>query len=244
MNDIVPPTMQRRAGRLESALLKLFTREARAVQVEQLGPAFRLVTLGGPALRGVAWTPGDKLQIQLGGWVQRTYTPVDWDADLGRVRILAYLHGDGPGARWARTLRQGDACLLFGPRKSIRLAWPEEPAVVFGDETSLGLAAALSGQAPPRMVFEVSALADTTPVIARLGLDRASLCARLDGGEHFNELDAHMAAALRAHPGAEIVLSGQAGSIQHMSRLLRQHGAQAGPRHSKAYWAPGKTGMD
>ena len=36
----------------------------------------------------------------------------------------------------------------------------------------------------------------------------------------------------------------RAGRIQHMSRLLRQHGATAGQRQSKAYWAPGKTGMD
>ncbi|MYN15263.1 siderophore-interacting protein [Rugamonas sp. FT107W] len=245
MNDILPPTLQRRPGRLEAAVLKLFTRNAQVLHVEDIGPAFRLITLGGEALRNIAWTPGDKLQIQLGGWVQRTYTPMDWDTESGRTRILVYLHADGPGTHWARLVRKGDDCTVFGPRRSLRLEQPRGRAILFGDETSLGLAVALSGQAAPlRMVFEVSSLAEAAPVIRQLGLDDAHLCVRREGGEHFNELDAHMSALLQSHPSAEIVLTGKAGSIQHVSRLLRQQGATAGRRQSKAYWAPGKAGMD
>jgi hypothetical protein len=40
------------------------------------------------------------------------------------------------------------------------------------------------------------------------------------------------------------VLTGQAGAIQRIGRLLKRHDIAAGRRHSKAYWAPGKTGMD
>ncbi|WP_343732074.1 hypothetical protein [Duganella sp.] len=57
-------------------------------------------------------------------------------------------------------------------------------------------------------------------------------------------LQAHMDALLQAHPMADVVLSGKAGAIQQMARLVREHGISAARRQSKAYWAPGKTGLD
>jgi NADPH-dependent ferric siderophore reductase len=100
-------------------------------------------------LRNVVWSAGDKIQVQLGGWTQRTYTPLDWDADAGRTRILNYLHADGPGTQWARA--------------ALRLAQPQPPLIFLGDETSVGLAAAL---APRQMLFEMSAPAASAAVLA------------------------------------------------------------------------------
>jgi NADPH-dependent ferric siderophore reductase len=247
MNDLAIPPMKNRAGLLESALRKLFTRSARIVGIEDVGDAFRIVTLGGEALRGAGWSPGDKIQIQLGGWTQRTYTPMGWDAERGRTRILVYLHAGGPGAQWARTLRKGDDCVVFGPRRSVRQAPTISAVIVFGDETSLGLAAALADQTDPPAVlglFEVSRPADTAPVIERLELHGATLCPRLENDGHFTELEARMEALLRAHPEAEVVLTGRAAAIQHMNKLLKRENVAAGQRQSKAYWAPGKTGLD
>ena len=247
MNDITPPTMQSRPGLLESAVLKLFTRSAQVLGIEDIGRDFRLITLGGEALRNAGWTPGDKIQIQLGGWTQRTYTPMAWDAENGRTRILVYLHGDAPGTRWARTLRIGGDCVVFGPRKSVRLPRPQSTMILFGDETSLGLAAALADQmsAPTVLgLFEVSSAADTAPVIERLDLKQATLCARTASDGHFSELETRMSALLQAHAEADIVLTGRAGAIQRMIRLLKDRDIDAGRRQSKAYWAPGKTGMD
>ncbi|QGZ38805.1 siderophore-interacting protein [Pseudoduganella flava] len=233
------------AGLIGSALLKLFTRAARVVDIEDAGPAFRIVTLGGPALRNAAWTPGDKIQVQLPGWVRRTYTPMHWDAVYGLARILVYLHGDGPGARWARSLRKGDTCSIYGPRRSIV---PDgAPVILFGDETSLGLAAALRSDAAPgdvHVLLEVSRDADVRPVLERLRLGDAHIAVREAGERHLAALQEHLTALLRTHDSADVVLSGKAGSIQHLSRALRQHGIGAARRHTKAYWAPGKQGMD
>jgi len=239
--------IQKPAGLIEAAMFKLFTRGARVAEIEDIGGAFRIITLSGEALRKVEWTPGDKIQIQLGGWTQRTYTPMGWDAENGRTRILVYLHGDAPGTRWARALRVGDECIVFGPRKSVRLARPQSTIILFGDETSLGLAAALRDQmsAPTVLaLFEVSNRADTARVVERLDLNGAALCPIVENDGHFGELETRMSALLREHASADIVLTGRAGAIQQMSRLLRQHGVASGRRESKAYWAPGKTGID
>ena len=231
-------TSPQRAGRFASALQKIFTRSAQVLAVDDIGGSFRLVTLGGDALRAVDWTPGDKLQLMLGGWVQRTYTPIDWDAEQGRTRMLVYLHGDAPGTQWARALRVGDRCAFFGPRKSIRLAPHASPVILFGDETSLGLGAALATQASIHMLFEVREQAPVQAAIERLRLPNASVASDA------HVVQAQMAALLRAQPDADIVLTGQAGSIQQISKLLHQHGTAAKRRQSKAYWAPGKTGLD
>jgi len=238
------PLGARRAGLLEATVQKLFTRSVTVEDIVEIGSAFRLITLGGAALADVVWTPGDKLQMQLGGWVQRTYTPIDWDATAGRTRFLAHLHADGPGTQWARRLRIGDACVVFGPRKSIALARTDAPVIVFGDETSLGLAAALSRHGAVSVLLEVASVADTLPALEHLHLAGAHLSTRAAGGAHLSDMESHLSALLMQDAGAAIVLTGQAASIARMARFLRETGIGAGQRHSKAYWANGKKGLD
>ena len=130
MNDLAMSATNKRTGLLESAMHRLFMRHVHVLDIEDIGSAYRIVTLGGESLRDTSWTPGDKIQIQLGGWVQRTYTPMDWDAENGLTRILVYMHADAPGTRWARTLFEGDTCVIFGPRKSIDRSRLRVPAVM------------------------------------------------------------------------------------------------------------------
>ncbi|MET0534694.1 MAG: siderophore-interacting protein [Steroidobacter sp.] len=237
----------KRAGLVESTLHRLFMRPVHVLDIQDIGKAYRILTLGGESLRDVTWTPGDKIQIQLGGWVQRTYTPMDWDAENGLTRILVYMHADAPGTRWARALSEGDTCVIFGPRKSIDRSQLRGPVIFFGDETSLGVATALFNHASSpaaQMLFEVSTIADAKPVVEQLRLNDAHLCARIENDRHFAELETYMSAFLQDHATADIVLTGKATSIQHITRLLRQRAIGAVRRQSKAYWAPGKTGLD
>jgi len=232
---------------LEAAVQKVFTRRARVVAVEDLNAMFRIITIEGDALRKVDWTPGDKIQIQLGGWVQRTFTPVAWDAVEGRTRILAYMHGDGPGARWAREARAGDDCVLFGPRKSIDGTKPG-PVVLFGDETSFGLAVALSstiaGSHPVEMLFEISTLAESQPVIEHLGLGKLHASVRAENDAHLVEVEDQVRALLEAHQPMQFVLTGKSTSIQRIRQWLRQYGVTSSQFQNRAYWAPGKEGLD
>lgn len=108
-------------GRVENALNRLFLKSATITQATALDANFRLLTLQGEALRGVTWTPGQKVQVSLGGWTYRTYTPVSWDPTDGSFQLLIYHHGDAPGARWGQTAKVGDPCAVFGPRESIAL---------------------------------------------------------------------------------------------------------------------------
>lgn len=233
-------------GPVMRTLLRWLMRPARVAAVETLSPHFRLVHLEGEALRNVAWTVGQKVQVSMGsGLSARTYTPMSWDAGSGRTRMLTFAHGDGPGSRWASGLREGDTCQFFGPRRSLDLSGLQSPAMLFGDETSFGLAAALRDcrQADGAIhLFEASDVAEQRPVLEAIGLSAATLIQRTADDAH---LAAAEAEALRlAASGAHFVLTGKASSIQRISRALKAVGVVSSRVRTKAYWAQGKVGLD
>lgn len=236
-NSAPPPTPP---GRVTRALLRWLMRSARVAAVETLSPHFRLVELDGEALGNIAWTAGQKIQVAMGsGLSARTYTPMSWDADRGKTRILTFAHGEGPGSRWACGLRQGDTCQLFGPRRSLDLSGIKSPVILFGDETSFGLAAALPDAIH---VFEASDVEESRLVLETIDLRQATLIARTDNDAHLADAEAEM---LRlAASGAHAVLTGKASSIQRVSRALKAAGIVSSRVTTKAYWAPGKTGLD
>lgn len=222
-------------------------RPARVTAVETLSPHFRLVDLEGDALKDVAWAVGEKVQMAMGsGLTARTYTPMSWDADRGATRILTFSHGEGPGSRWASGLRAGDTCQFFGPRRSLDLSGLEKtPVVLFGDETSFGLGAALRDSplgAGATYVFEASDLAESRSVLESIGLGDATVIERTTGDAHLAEAETELARL--AAGGAQFILTGKASSIQQMSRALKAAGVGSERVKAKAYWAPGKTGLD
>jgi NADPH-dependent ferric siderophore reductase len=238
--------MAKAPGRLSKALMGLLMKPATVVAIERLADRFRLITLEGSALEGVAWTPGQKIQISMGSaFVARTYTPIDWDPVSGRTRILGYAHGDGPGSAWVRRVEAGDECHMFGPRTSLDARHLSGPLAVFGDETSIGLARALLHQDLAREVvchFELDDLAAGRQVTTQLRLDLAILHARRDGEAHLAEMEAALHALIAA--GASFILTGKSGTIQRLRQSLNRQAVNAGRILSKAYWAPGKTGLD
>jgi NADPH-dependent ferric siderophore reductase len=232
-------------GPVTRTLLRWFMRPARVAAVERLSPRFRRIRLEGEALRDVLWAPGQKIQVALGtGLAARTYTPVSWDVTRGTTQLLAFSHGEGPGSRWAAGLSAGDGCQFFGPRRSLDFTDRPGPWVLFGDETSFAVALAcrMALGSGFRCVFEVSDIAEARTVLDAVGLGDATLIGRLAG-------DDHLAAAVDAlsHAGgatAYFALTGRAPAIQRVTQALKDRGVAASRRKAKAYWAPGKTGLD
>jgi NADPH-dependent ferric siderophore reductase len=238
--------MLKEPGFVEARLLKWLTRAARVSAVETLTPHFRLVDLQGEALKDHVWAAGQKAQIQLGGFVSRTYTPMSWNNDKGATRFLAYIHGDGPASRWAGALAAGDEVLMFGPRGSLDLSSAQKPLVFFGDETSFGLAhsVAACGVGDASFLFEVTSVAESGTVLAALGIANATLVERKADDAHMNEVEGALMQTVEARKPRQFVLTGKSLSIQRLSKALKGRGFTSAQIKSKAYWAPGKTGLD
>jgi ferric-chelate reductase (NADPH) len=240
-------------GRIETAVARMFMKSATVREYRVLTDQFRLVTLRGAGLRGVSWSPGQKIQIAMGGWAYRTYTPLSWDAERGETQLLVFLHGDGahastPGTSWGRALKEGDDCTLFGPRGSVDLDGLDRPALVFGDETSFGLAYALrhtaKGADGVRLVFEVNEKHAARTVLSELGLADADVVERTPDDAHASEVERIVVERVQALSLTSCALTGKAASIQRLNKRLRALGLTSGQVRTRAYWAPGKVGLD
>ncbi|PTT79594.1 siderophore-interacting protein [Pelomonas sp. HMWF004] len=242
MSRNVTPLDGRRASDSWGAqwLTRLFFHEAEVQANEALAPGLHRITLQGPQLRRLLWSPGDKLQLKLGrGMVTRTYTPMQWDTEAGRTDFIAHTLATGPGSDWVRDAAPGVPVAVFGPRSSLALN-ELDPAdsLLVGDETSLSLAAAWR---PARVLLEAGVPTAVQQVADVLGL-RAWVVARLPGHMHWSELAAMMRTAVG--PSTRVVLTGRAATVQHLLRQLKAHGIAASRIHTKAYWADGKAGLD
>jgi ferric-chelate reductase (NADPH) len=221
-------------------------RTTRVTNVVQLNPEFVRVELQADAFRGATWTPGTKLQLRprRGTLLFRTYTPISWHREVGATELIAFTHGEGPAADWFRQVKVDDGCEVFGPRKSIELTRLAVPVVFVGDESSVGLACALRTlTSQVSYVFEAADPDGLRKVLSDLQF-----------ADHFDvvtktpdrsELLGHARRAADAWGAAfELVVTGDAGTVHTLRRDSRQW--QQTPRRvvGKAYWAPGRTGLD
>jgi NADPH-dependent ferric siderophore reductase len=239
-------TTSRQPGGFSKALLRLFMKRAVIVAAENLAGQFYLLTLESPAFKGVPWQPGQKVQIAMGSaFVARTFTPVDWDVATGSTRLLGYAHGAGPGSDWLRSARKNDECDVLGPRSSLDTRAIAGPIVLFGDETSIGLAGSLRHLHQAKSVqsfLETDDVDSVRAMAAHLGISDLHLSQRTAGDAHLHVITEQLAAL--AANGATFLLTGKAQSIQQLHRGLKSAGVPAVRILSKAYWAPGKTGLD
>ncbi len=81
------------------------------------------------------------------------------------------------------------------------------------------------------------------PLNLRSPLPPRRMVTLVERGAHERLVEA-VARALSAHPGAQLVLSGRAAAIQAVRQGLRARGVDLGGARAKAYWAPGKVGLD
>jgi ferric-chelate reductase (NADPH) len=219
-------------------------RSVRATAVEDLTPRVRLATFAADGLEAGSWRAGDKVQVRMAGLTTRTYTPVVVDAVPEGFGIVGFVHGDGPGARWVRGLAVGDEAAVFGPRRSIDCSGLSGPAVLFGDETAVGLAAAAARVAGVVLwcAFEATDAADVRVPAERLGLTVDHLVERTADGGH----RAALAGAVAEHIGADttLVASGDAATVAAVRRHLKEHDLRPAATLAKAYWAEGRRGLD
>ena len=238
-------------GLLGQAVLKVLAHETRVDAAHVLSPHFRLVSLRSDALRRVAHTPGDKVQVRVGGMAFRTFTPFRMGEGDDSLELLGYAHGNAPAAGWLRSVAPGDRCHVLGPRRSMDLAAIDRSTVFVGDETSLGLAIALCGTPlgglDTHFIFEVGDAVEVRSVLEAVGrgmLQHAWLAERRADGAHLVEVETALARYAAADSYRQYVLSGQSLTIQRLQRSLRAAGAKPSQMLVKAYWAPGKTALD
>jgi NADPH-dependent ferric siderophore reductase len=253
-------------------------------RLRRLGESTLRVTLTGPRLDGFAdngldqriklvlplpdgeVTLADGPQDWYAAWLElpvhrrnplRTYTARAVRQDAGEVDVDVVLHGggEGPAARWARSVRPGDALAVVGPdarhdgeQGGIEFRPPPGcgELLLAGDESAAPAVAAILERLPARArgtaVLEVPTAADVLPVPGPEGVRVVQL--PRDGRPHGSLLVPAAAEAAPA-PGdlrgpAYAWLAGEAGAVTALRRQLV--GGRGWPRAAvtfRGYWRAG-----
>ena len=233
--------------RITRRLIGQFFRTGRVTDVRPVAARMRRITLAVP---GLTWAPGQQVRVCVGNiaapasWLdglRRTYSVWDYDGALLQLCVLD--HGDGPGARWARSVQPGDEVLLSPPEGAMVIR-PAAHHLFAGEETAavaFGPMLAALGEVPYRAVIEVDGPASRLPLPDevtwhyRAGAPAASSASLVAA---VRELD------LPAEPGSAY-LAGEARTVQAIGQhLVRDRGWPRRAIRAKPFWAPGKTGLD
>jgi ferric-chelate reductase (NADPH) len=230
----------RKPGAAQRLMVRLMMQKAEVLANEAVSDQFRVIRLGGGSLTGTKWRPGDKIQVNQGGFFSaRSYTPFSWNAEAGTCELLVWAAGQGPGADWATRVRPGEACDFFPLNPGV-MAEAAERIALFGDETSIATAAALAGHhGELHAIIECAGPAACGEVLKGLSV-RHDVFRRAPADAH---LDAVLVSLATASPAFDrVILTGKAGSIQTVYRSLRM-APLAAKVVAKPYWAAGKTGL-
>ncbi|HNH47310.1 MAG TPA: siderophore-interacting protein [Myxococcota bacterium] len=225
-------------GQILNLFGKSFLAKATVLSVEDVGPLYRRLRLSTDLKKEGAYQPGDKIQILLPSLDVRTYTPVGWSAE-GETEILVFRHTPGsPAGVWAAEVKVGDHFSFAGPQRSLNI--PSGPALLVGDETSIAVAAAYTRHRPGLVasILEVGEESAARDAAKALGLAQATVVGRGDAPG----LSSAILESWRAAPQVSVGLTGSGSLVQRAREVLREHGGPS-PR-IKAYWVPGKTGLD
>lgn len=125
--------------------------------------AVRRIRLGGPGLGELDYLPGQDMAVSIptdagdgsDGVVKRRYTICEVDRVVESVDIEVVLHGDGPGARWARGVMPGQKVEVVAPRGKITLAAAANRHLFIGDDSAIPAIMAMVAALPPGKVAHV-----------------------------------------------------------------------------------------
>jgi NADPH-dependent ferric siderophore reductase len=238
-----------------SVLDRLFL-SGTVLEVELVSRRVRRVRIVGEALRDLDWVPGQHVRLRVGDllspqvWLRgfrdalRTYSVWDYAA-RGDLDLCVLDHEEaGPGALWARRARGGLPVALTRPEGRFVVRDGSPYHLFVGDETaSVAFGAMLRGlpETIPVAGVIVAAPGDRLPLprsgeltwtCRDVGTDAEVLVRAL------RQLD------LPSRPGTAYV-AGEARACQAVrAHLVRERGWPRATVRVKAFWAPGRRGLD
>ena len=206
-------------------------------EVEALSPRVRRIRLSGPKMVGMSWTPGDKVKVEANGKLT-SYTPGRISDTEGWMDIIFHLHGNGRASQWAEAVEVGAQVKYLGPVKSVKPAkGTPDWALFIGDETTIGLAAALL-EALPDTVHTFGAIEVAEEDVPSVAGFSVPLDAVTRDGLHGDALVSWLETQNLPTGKGMIWLSGEALSVRALKRKLTTRiDPDLVTLKTKAYWS-------
>ncbi|PJZ84281.1 FAD-binding oxidoreductase [Leptospira harrisiae] len=228
------------------SVFSIFLTQTKVSKIEQLADGFLLIEMTGTKLKEAKWIPGSKVQVDVGNLTYRTYTPISVDKNEGKLSFICFKRSEGPASTWIHSLKVGNPCEVFGPRESLDFSNMEEDAILFGDETSFGIAKVLQNNVKKKShtFLELTSLEAGKEALSHLGLTGHRIMERSLDGSHLQTITKEIFELISKIPEAKLFLTGRASSIQQVRTYLKNSGIPTNRIMVRVYWADGKKGLD
>ena len=204
--------------------------------VKNLSTRLRQIRLYGDSLRELHWTPGQKIKLKAGSKM-KSYTPARFNTQEGWMDIIFHLHGNGEASHWASEVSVGVETSFIGPFRSMPFIEDNPDWFLFlGDETTLGLAVALSTGLPKEALQ-----------FGYIELDSQDCCAMnaielpytaVNRGRTYGEALKKCLLSFNYPAGTgQVWISGEAGLAKDLNTFFRQSGFSRNQLKVKPYWS-------
>ena len=226
---------------------KLFSSQYHLVEVletQYLDKDLKRVRFTGD-LDQTLFQPGKVFVFRVNDTAVRHYTPAFYDQTRGVFDIIFYLHGHGPGSRWASALKKGDTTTLMGPGGSMCFRHDCQYHFFFGDESSLGLYQYLKSCVHDSdqdylCLFELDPKHIHWPNLVGIHTDVVGKSDTMPGAEAVLSLQEMGGRLWDVWKAATFYLSGRDQSIQLFHNALVDKGVVAKQILFHPYWSAGK----
>lgn len=127
---------------VQTIMHEIIKRNLTIKSVQLLNSKIKKITLTGKELEGFkSLAPDDSVKVFIksnsGEEIKRSYTPVRYDAEMGELDLVFFLHGNGPMSRWAINAASGDKVTIGGPKGSRVVPYDFEWYLMIADETGI-----------------------------------------------------------------------------------------------------------
>lgn len=174
----------------------------------------------------------------------RNYTISGYDIDKGILEIIFHLHGNGVGSFYTDALKPGDQLHVSSARGRAVYDPKVKQYLIFGDETSLGLACSLlallrKNEHDFHFYFELDQQNEYAPKL--LNFNNYTVFPKngfFKDEKLIKELPLFQSVGWQA---ANFVLTGNARSVQMLRNALKK--GATGKVFAQGYWLEGKKGL-
>jgi len=234
-------------------LRQQFPRTGAITEIEPIARRMRRIRIAGDTLRHLPWRPGQQLRVRLRPTILlpdslRTYSVWNYDPERGALDLCVLLHGDGPGAAWARGARVGDAVTFWGPRGNFVLESGARYHLFAGEETAAVAIQAMIRALPETATvvcrLEADAPEDELPALPRaLDLQWVHRRGRAAGPES-GLVDAVRRLVLPSELGMAYVAGETTTCLALRDHLTHERGWPRRTVRVKPFWARGRKGLE
>jgi len=212
-------------------------------------PRMRRIELSSPALARFEYLPGQDIALAFskddGTSVRRRYTIRRFDRKRASLTIDVLMHGDGPGMRWAQSVRPGVSIDAIGPRGKITLVDNAEWHLFAGDATAVPGAFAmietLPDDVPAHALLLVDGPEERQPFTANGALRTIAWRYEMSQPAESSALVSAVAAADLPGGRGHAYLAGEVALVSALKTALLNRGWNADQISAKAYWNRGRA---